>query len=117
MIDIILWACTMFVIAYYNLRLSYKISNASLDRITISHKNAQLLSSVFHGSGLAYLIAGVSALIFILLFNDTYVFSLIVELTKEWYITEVFIFYNVIIGYHVRQAYRKFVIHDDTTMD
>jgi len=93
---IFVWALTMLAISYYNFALSYKIDNASLDRITISYRNAMLLSSVFRGDGIAYILAAIAGVALLTLYS------------VAWYFLGILIFYNIIVCHHVRQAYRKF---------
>jgi|AntAceMinimDraft_11_1070367.scaffolds.fasta_scaffold01889_3 hypothetical protein len=111
MIDIILWAATMFAVAYYNIKLSGKLMDASLDRITISHINAEFLAKSYRGNAYGYIMAGIAGLFFPILMHDTYVYTLVLELTKQWYVLEAFIVFNVIAAYHMRQAYKGFIVN------
>lgn len=104
------WALSMLAIGIYKFLLATEMMNASLDRITISHKNAELLSAVFHRDGIAYVTASIAGFI-APFFLDTGTFYL------HYPILGFFVFYNVIVFYYTRQAYRKFVIHDNRSVD
>lgn len=79
----------MFLAGYAALRLSNNIKSAQVDRLTISERNAALLSRTFKSSAMGYFL--VTPIVAILAAQLPEIHTVL----KQWWILEIFIFWNL----------------------
>lgn len=89
MVEIIIWAASMLLVGIAALRLSNKIHSAQVDRLTISEKNASLLSRTFKSTAISYFLVTPIVAVLALQLPEIHI------ILKEWWILEVFIFWNL----------------------
>lgn len=79
----------MFLAGYAALRLSNNIKSAQVDKLTISERNAALLSRTFKSSAMGYFLA--TPVVAILAAQLPEIHTVL----KQWWILEIFIFWNL----------------------
>lgn len=104
MLEIIIWALTMLLTALTCNNLSNTIKSAEVDRLTISKHNADLLSRTFKSNALSYIIVGITLPIAAL----TSPIPQIEEILREWWVLEIFIFWNLRSAYLYHVAKKRF---------
>lgn len=82
--------------------LSNTIKSAEVDRLTISKHNADLLSRTFKSSALSYLIVGITLPIAAL------TSPIFIQSLEEWWVLEIFIFWNLRSAYLYHVAKKRF---------
>jgi hypothetical protein len=101
MLEVIVWTLSMLAAAGTSFLLSEKILGAQVDRLTISERNANILARTYRSNALSYILA-IPVLIFAAIFTEA------LPLVQEWWILEIFIFWNLRSAFIYYAAIKRF---------
>jgi hypothetical protein len=105
-----IWICSMMSVAVLAFVLSYRLSKANTDKAAMPKINAQEGSRLFFIFGINYAIIAVASAI-LSLTQGPQVASEIAVIMREWWLVEIFIFFNIITTYCLYTAVRRIIVN------
>lgn len=105
-----IWLCSMLSVAALSLIFSFKLKNIIPERAAIPKVNSREGSRIFLIFGLNYALVAIATSI-LSMFSGPAVAQRLDVILNEWWLVEIFIFFNIITSYCLYTAIRRVVVN------